>query len=126
VSRLIEHETEISHRSAKTPRTAINHAPALATYPICAAFFFVGDGDDDAVGVEVAVGVVVFTRTYNSPVVSELMNSRSFESNARPTGLKHLSGHFELSTLASMSVVEFKLSDFATGDPFSKAMEETL
>jgi hypothetical protein len=54
------------------------------------------------------------------------MNTRPFESSAKPTGLKHRSGHFELSAFVMMSVREVRLSEAATGEPEAKAMVESL
>jgi hypothetical protein len=59
-------------------------------------------------------------------VESELTKIRSCESSARPTGLKQLSGHFELSGFMKMSVAATELFEAATGDPNSKEIEETL
>jgi len=73
------------------------------------------------------VGVTpVLTSTYISPVESELMNKRSFESKARATGRKQSLGHFETSALIIISVVEVVLSDAATGDPFAKSIVDIL
>jgi hypothetical protein len=54
------------------------------------------------------------------------MNRRPLESSSSPTGLKQLPGHCELSAFAIMFVVEARLSDCATGEPFSNAMVTTL
>jgi hypothetical protein len=54
------------------------------------------------------------------------MNTRPFESSAKLTGLKQLSGHFELSAFVMISVKDVKLSEAATGEPESKAMVESL
>jgi len=54
------------------------------------------------------------------------MNKRSFLSNARPTGRKQFSGHFELSGLIMISVVEVVLSGAATGEPFAKSIDDIL
>ncbi len=51
---------------------------------------------------------------------------RPFESKAKPTGLKQLPGHLELSGFMKISVVDAVLFEAATGEPELKAMEETL
>lgn len=126
-----------AHRRAKMPRPAIHQALALARHTP-ASLFFVDDGDGDDVEVEVDVDVdaevevavpvvlAVFTKTYISPVSSLLMNRRPWESKSNPTGRKQLLGHFELSAFVKISVVEVRLSDCATGDPFSNGMVTTL
>ena len=68
----------------------------------------------------------VLIKTYISPVESLLMNRRPWLSSSSPTGLKQLLGHCELSAFVMISVVEVKLSDGATGEPFSNAIVTTL
>jgi hypothetical protein len=63
---------------------------------------------------------------YISPVESELMNIRPFESSASPTGRKQLSGHCELSWLVMISLVDVVLSGAATGEPLLNAMADIL
>jgi hypothetical protein len=87
-----------------------------------ALFVAVGDGEL----VEVGVALLVFAKTYISPVASEDMNRRPCESNAKPTGRKQLSGHLELSGFVMISVSAVVLSEAATGSPAEKAIEETL
>lgn len=54
------------------------------------------------------------------------MNRRPLESNAKPTGRKQSSGHFELSAFVMMSVRAVVLSDASTGEPAENEMVETL
>lgn len=77
-------------------------------------------------GVPVVVPPPVLTKTYISPVESEVMNSLSFESSARPTGRKQSFGQLDRSMLVRMSTVEVVLSEFWIGEPEEKAIAESL
>lgn len=83
----------------------------------------IADGTElDAAGVGVeslTVPFVVLITTYISPVASEDIYNRPALSNARPTGLKQLLGHFELSWFATTSIRAVLLSDAATGSPLA-------
>lgn len=75
---------------------------------------------------EVEVAIDDFSRTYISPVVSELMKRRPWLSNASPTGRKQESGQLELCWLVIISVKDVVLSEASTGSPLAKSMVETL
>jgi len=97
---------------------------AATLFPKREPVLFVGIDDGDEV--VVAVALLVLAKTYISPVASEDMKIRPWESSANPTGRKQSSGHFEVSAFDMISVRAVVLSAAATGEPAEKATEESL
>jgi len=83
-----------------------------------------GDGEGDGPGLFAETSDC--TKTYISPVLSELIQRRPVLSQARPTGRKHLDGQASVFGLLRMSVVELVLFRGASGWPSLNSSFESL